>query len=331
MPISEKNTGKKVAAIVVTVAAVSALHFATVTEGTTAHIVHVFFRKLYYIPIVAGALWFEFRGALGVAGAAIAVYSVHLLKDWNIVRTETVNQLGEMGSFVLLALVAGSLVRLERRARLRLEDLRKNSERKRITTAVAALSQTLAARDAETREHSRRVAELAHRFAESLALTAQQSHDIYLAGLLHDIGKIGIRDDILLKRDVLTDDEYRIVQRHPTIAEEILGPVGFEEVVRAVASHHEHPDGTGYPQGLRGDEIPLLARVLAIADTYDALRSSRPYKDPFTEQHVRRIMNEMAGTQLDDSLLEKFWTLIDRPPAQRGVEATTKERSRKHG
>ncbi len=290
---------------------VSTLHFSTRTDGATVHAWHIFFRKLYFIPIVASAVWFGISGAFITAFTAISVYSIHMWLNWPSAHMERMNQIGEMGSFLILAAVSGVLVTLENRYREKADRIQREAEREKIGTAVAALTETLGARDTETLDHSKRVAGLAKGFASFLEFPAEELHDIYLAGVLHDIGKIGIRDDVLLKPDTLTDEERHKIMKHPEIAEHILAPIGFEKVVRYIAAHHENMDGSGYPKGVSGDQIPAAGRVLAITDIYDALRSGRSYKGPMSESTVRQIMTEMAGKKLDKNLLNKFWGYID--------------------
>ncbi len=320
---------RKVFIVLLGLILVSVLHFATRTSDPFLHAWHIFFRKLYFIPIVAGAVWFGLRGALITAVSAIGVYALHLLFDWPRFHMERMNQVGEMASFLVLAGVAGTLVKLERRAEAKAERIRRQAEREKIATVVASLSETLRARDPATRDHSRRVAEMASGFARFLGLAHQEVQDLYLAGILHDIGKIGIRDDVLLKPEALTPDEREKIMEHPRIAEKILAPVGFSSVISYVAVHHENMDGSGYPDGLRGDEIPLPGRVLAITDTYDALHAERPYKKGvWDDARVRRIMTGMAPNKLDGDLLAQFWEFIENTPlgAPRGDEKKSSAR-----
>jgi putative nucleotidyltransferase with HDIG domain len=295
--------------------AVLLLHFLTTTEGHWAHSLHVLFRKFYFLPILMSALWFGMRGALLAAAASVSSYTLHIWLSWGPDPFERIDQVGEMVSFVVLAVVAGALVTGERRAQLRAERTRRTAERHKIGTAVAALAETLGARDPETLAHSRRVAHLAQQFATFLGRGRREAHSLYLAGIVHDIGKIGVRDDVLLKPDTLTPAEREMIMQHPKIAEQILAPVGFQQVVRYAAVHHENMDGSGYPEGLKGKEIPVPGRILAIADTYDALRAERPYKPSQTDAQVREMLQTLAGTKLDTALLQEFWAFLDARPA----------------
>jgi putative two-component system response regulator len=199
---------------------------------------------------------------------------------------------------------------IEREARKNVYRARRRAERERITAVVRTLKETLMARDPETAQHSQRVADLARSFGRFLGLPRAEVRCLHLAGLLHDIGKVGLLDGVLLKPGRLTLEEQRRVREHPRIAEKILSPLGLQQVVRYIAVHHENVDGSGYPDGLRGEEIPFAGRALAIVDTYDALRSRRSYKEPLLETEIRTTMREMAGGKLAPELLEKFWQFL---------------------
>lgn len=271
---------------------------------------HLLLDKLYMAPIIIGAVWFGLSGGLYAALLSMLFYAAHLWYFWPAHPMELVHHVGEATSFLVLGALAGLLISLDRRGSDRELRAKRKGEREKIASAIAALTETLSARDAETRNHSKRVAGLIEKFALYLGLPLKEVRSLYLAGLMHDIGKVGIPDDILLKADALTPEERRKIMEHPAMGEKILAPIGFVRVVEAIAAHHENLDGSGYPQGLSNDSIPVSGRILAIVDTYDALSTSRPYKDKIPEDEVRTIMATMAGKKLDPDLLEKFWLFM---------------------
>jgi len=197
--------------------------------------------------------------------------------------------------------------------------------------AMKSLSSALEAKDPCTRDHSKRVSWLAREIARTVGVGPQNLERIGLAGELHDIGKIGVRESILLKPGPLTTEEFLHVQTHPVIGERILAPVLMDiEVAAMVRHHHEHYAGGGYPDGLRGSAIPLGARVLAVADAFEALTSDRPYRLRFSPQAALDILHAGAGAQWQPALVEilaqhcnTLWAAIDRnrgrdtaPPAE---------------
>lgn len=169
--------------------------------------------------------------------------------------------------------------------------------------AVASLVSAMDARDPYTRGHSLRVGHLAAMLGLRMGLSAAQQHHLQVGGYLHDIGKIGIRDEVLLKPGALDDDERARIQQHPTIGHEILAAVGLEpEVLTGVVFHHERLDGSGYPLGLSGDEVPLMPRVIMVADVYDALVTDRPYRAGMTREEALRIIElDVAYGRMDES------------------------------
>ncbi len=173
---------------------------------------------------------------------------------------------------------------------------------------VGCLSTAIDAKDALTCGHSERVARIAVRIGEEMGLSRGEVSDLYLAGLLHDVGKIGIRDDILFKRGPLTPEEYLLVKEHPVIGERIISNVSRLSYLRpAVRGHHERFDGTGYPDGLVGEAIPLTARILAVADGCDAMMSTRRYRDALAKPRIEAILAEGAGKQWDPRIVRYFF------------------------
>jgi HD-GYP domain-containing protein (c-di-GMP phosphodiesterase class II) len=170
-----------------------------------------------------------------------------------------------------------------------------------------ALTTALDAKDAFTYGHSERVARIAIELGKEMGLEGDDLGDFYLAGLLHDVGKIGIKDTILQKREALTVEEREHVQQHVTIGYWILAELRqIRNLLPGVLHHHERYDGKGYPDGLTGENIPMLARVLAVADAYDAMSNQRPYRDALPYRRVEEILKEGAGKQWDQSVVDAF-------------------------
>ena len=185
-----------------------------------------------------------------------------------------------------------------------------------------SLTAAIDAKDEYTYGHSERVARMAVELGRELGLREAEQNDIYLAGLLHDIGKIGIRDDVLTKRGPLTDDEFKHIQQHPVIGHRILADLhAIAHLLPGVLYHHERYDGRGYPEGLKGDSIPLLARILAVADSFDAMNTSRPYRIAMPPERVDQILREGAGIQWDPLVIDAYFRCRDRLIAirQRGL------------
>lgn len=177
---------------------------------------------------------------------------------------------------------------------------------------VRSLAAAVDAKDTYTRGHSDRVATYATLIAERMGLSHEQRIALEMAAYLHDIGKIGVKEEILLKPGRLDDDEMAQMRHHPLIGANILKPVAFPwAITPVVRHHHEHYDGSGYPAGLKGEEIPLLARILTVADSYEAMTADRPYRkgrDPLTAlEELRRC----AGTQFDARVVERFGEIIE--------------------
>jgi GAF domain-containing protein len=176
---------------------------------------------------------------------------------------------------------------------------------------LRSLAGALEARDAYTSGHSDRVAAISLRVAERLGIDEERRREIYSAALLHDIGKIGVRDDVLLKPGRLTDDEMAIIKGHPIFGDAILGPLKFLGRVTAVVKHHhERWDGKGYPDGLRGEDIPLASRIVCAADAFDALTSDRPYRSRKTREEAIRILTEESGRQFDPRVVDVLLVLL---------------------
>jgi putative nucleotidyltransferase with HDIG domain len=180
---------------------------------------------------------------------------------------------------------------------------------------LLSFAKSIRERDIVTYEHSHRVALYAQRLARHLGWFRQDARDLALAALVHDLGKTWIDNDILNKSAALSAEERRKMQRHPVIGASIL--IGCDVspfYIETVLYHHEAWNGQGYPSGLKGEEIPVSARILAIADVYDVLTSQRPYKAPLTAAEARQRMHEGSGTNFDPTLLKAFLNLLETKP-----------------
>jgi PAS domain S-box-containing protein/putative nucleotidyltransferase with HDIG domain len=166
-------------------------------------------------------------------------------------------------------------------------------------------------RDRETEGHTQRVTEMAIRLARELGCTDEELLHIRRGALLHDMGKMGIPDEILQKPGPLTEEEWIIMRRHPLYAYQMLSPIHYlSQSLIIPYSHHERWDGTGYPQGLKGEEIPIFARLFAVVDVWDALSSDRPYRKRIPPQEVANYLREEAGRLFDPYIVEKFLSLV---------------------
>jgi HD-GYP domain-containing protein (c-di-GMP phosphodiesterase class II) len=175
---------------------------------------------------------------------------------------------------------------------------------------TGSLASALDARDSYTAGHSHRVSEYSCAIAETLGLSAEKVGHIRIGALLHDIGKIGVSDSVLQKPGRLTGEEFALIQQHPTIGRRILeGVNGFHPYLGIVELHHENWDGTGYPHGLRGEEVPLAARIVHVADAFDAMTSDRPYRRGMSVSEALGILNRFAGTQFDPEIVGAFVNL----------------------
>ena len=176
-----------------------------------------------------------------------------------------------------------------------------------VINVVRSLVYAIEAKDVYTRGHSERVNRYSMMMSERLNMEEQEKNALHWASILHDIGKIGIPESILNKPDRLTDEEYNVIKSHPKKGYEILEPIEqVQSSLPGILHHHERYDGRGYPQGLKGEEIPLIGRIIAVADTFDAITSSRAYRAARPPEKALAIIEEVAGSQLDSHLAEVF-------------------------
>ena len=204
-----------------------------------------------------------------------------------------------------------------------IENYRLNLDMERTyVETIMALALAVEAKDPYSAGHSKRVGFYATKIGEQLGFDEETLRTLNDAGVLHDIGKIGIKDEILLKPTLLTAEEEKIMQQHSLIGEAIVKPVrSLHKVVALIRHHHERFDGTGYPSGLKGEEIPLGSRVLSVADSYDAMITDRPYRKRLSVEDARAELKRCAGVQHDPKIIEAFLQMLDEK-AQRLATAT---------
>ncbi len=243
------------------------------------------------LPLIAGIIQFQYYGLslinLTTGFLAIMLY-LFALKDMNVT--------------------------VERARKVEFDFLKKQSEdTKRLFAQTAeALASAIDAKDPYTKGHSSRVAEYSRKIAELAGKDEQDCEEIYYAALLHDVGKIGISRTILNKNGKLTDEEYQVIKEHPNIGAQILSSISESPYLSIGAkSHHERYDGKGYPEGLKGEDIPEIARIIAVADAYDAMTSSRSYRGTIPQQLVREEFIKCLGTQFDPVYGKLMLHLID--------------------
>ena len=194
------------------------------------------------------------------------------------------------------------------------EELKEKNEEleKAYLESVETLRYTVEAKDSYTRGHSDRVSEFSVLLGKHLGLSEDDLRILRIGGLFHDIGKIGVPDSVLLKEGKLTDDEYSEIKNHPSIGKQILSNATiFKDMIPIVYHHHERYDGAGYPKGLKGEEIPYLARITAVADTFDAMTSNRSYRNALPLEVVRSEIEKCSGTQFDPNIAKVFLDIID--------------------
>jgi len=181
---------------------------------------------------------------------------------------------------------------------------------KGLMTTLKAFVKAIEVRDPYTKEHSKRVTEISTKVGKKTGCSDEEIDILKISSLLHDIGKIGIRDEILLKTGKLTKEEFEKIKEHPDIGADIIGQLGmWDEHQQIIRHHHERFDGRGYPAGLKGEETPHLARILSVADAYDAMASDRAYRKKLEPEIILNILKDCSGTQFDPKYVEAFLSL----------------------
>lgn len=284
------------AAVIVIIAL---LHYLTPTEPHAYHKLHIILRKLYFLPPVIAAAWFGLKGACVTSSVVSVLFILHAFLDWPGNYMEQANQVGELAGFWVAGVIPGWL--FDRQRFLLVELANANEE------TLLGLVSALDLREHNTRLHSQRVREYTELLANRYGVDKKMQREIGFGALLHDVGKIAVPDLILLKPGKLSDEEWHEMRKHPEAGYRIVKRIGFlKEAAEIVHAHHERYDGNGYPRGLKGDEIPLGARLFMVADVFDALTSQRPYKSTLSfEDAAKEILNQ-KGSQFDPSVVTTF-------------------------
>ncbi len=184
---------------------------------------------------------------------------------------------------------------------------------KKAGAAAFSLARAMDARDPHTQQHSDNVAALAQLVGRALELSDEAVEELRIGGLLHDVGKIGVSDSILLKEGRLTDEEYAAIKRHPQIGASIIEPLQFSPGIAAIiAQHHENHDGSGYPRGLSGEGIAFPARIVHVVDAYEAMASDRVYRQALPREVILEEFEKFKGTQFDPQVAEAFLELLEK-------------------
>ena len=293
----------KILLVVVATAAVSLLHFLTPAGPHAWHWLHLFYQKLYYVPILIAAAFLGIRGTLATALAVSFLFLVHILRDWSGDLMRQADQVGEIASFWVIAVASSFLFHRERFA---LEQERVAHEE-----TLSALASSLDLREHETALHSRRVREYTMLLTRRMRLKDEAALlNIAIGALLHDVGKIGVPDHVLLKQGELTEEEWREIRRHPELGATLIDRIPFLAGAREIVlAHHERYDGSGYPKGLVGAEIPRGARIFAVADVFDALTTERPYRAGTA--HPVRLEIRHLQEKIDHLLMQQWQRLLE--------------------
>ena len=222
--------------------------------------------------------------------------------------------------------MAGNIESLVRKLK---HALRQNQEL--FLETIRTLAAAIDAKDPYTKGHSERVSAYSMAIARHLGLDFDDIFHVRIAAILHDVGKLGIKDGILNKPGGLTDEEYEIMRRHPDIGAQIMTPISkLKTIIPGIRNHHETWDGNGYPDKLKGEEIPMVARIIGVADTFDAMTTNRPYQKAMSLEYVTEKMRAMSGTRFDPQVVHAFVAAVDAgdimPPEQSSEPAANEAR-----
>ena len=253
--------------------------------------------------------------SLNYEGKDYIVYKVAVINDWLCLSVYNATDVfGQMATTLIFTIIISIIVIIVLLAVL-IRSNRKQEEFERLSHVVEALAAAIDAKDTYTNGHSGRVAEYAREIGKRYGYSKQEQNEIYMMGLLHDVGKIGISDSVINKPGKLTPEEYEIIKTHSIIGWQMLSKrTEMPRMAVGARWHHERYDGKGYPDGKSGKEIDEAARIIAVADAYDAMTSARSYRDALPQDTVRREIEEGKGTQFDPVFADIMLKMIDEDP-----------------
>lgn len=291
---------KRVLSVLLIIIGTTAFHLLAPTTSHAWHNLHLLAERLYYLPILLAAAWFGFRATSAFTLLISGAYALHFTLDWGSRPWVQMEQAANLVTFWVLAATASVLFGRWKSALGRVE----RSHEETLSTLAASLE----LREPYTAGHSERVRAYTLLLADKLGIREPERLRLLAAGaLFHDVGKIGIPDTILMKAGPLTPDERTTMQRHPELGADLVGKIRFLEDARnLVLHHHENFDGRGYPHGLRGQDIPLGARLFAVADSYDAMTTTRSYRPALSVAEAAQRILEGRGTQFDPEVVDAF-------------------------
>jgi len=298
MMSSIQNPHARQAAILTAI--ITILHFATTTQSHSLHWIHIALAGAYIIPVLIAAVAYERVGGLLAALGVGGLYLVHLLWSWRDSPMANPDQFAWLAVYPLVGVVTGHLVHTANERDRQHGKLLEQSRQSELINGITGLLTAVGVRDTDTITHSHRVAALAKQVGEELGFDRQALSNLFLASLVHDIGKVGIPDAILFHQGPLNDEQMSAMREHVELAVTMLLEIpGTQDIARLVAQHHESPDGSGYPHALSGEQIHPSAAALRVADIFTAITEDRVYHDAMSPMEAIEAMAKLDGDQLD--------------------------------
>jgi putative nucleotidyltransferase with HDIG domain len=287
-------------AVTVLMVAVAVFLFSLPEQSYAWHGSRDLVRKLFFLPLLLSAVWFGGPGAVVSTAVVTLICGGAMAASGSGDLAAQIGEVGELGVFWMVGALAANFFEQQKKHIRSMEEANENT--------LVALASALDVREHGTGLHSRRVADYTLRLAEEMGIREKESLAVIGKGaLLHDVGKIGVPDSILLKPGPLSESDWKVMRTHPEVGNRMLRKIGFlRDPAEIVLCHHEKVDGTGYPRGLKGEEIPLGARLFAVIDVYDALTTVRPYHDASSHAAALEVLRAEAGKQFDPAVVDAF-------------------------